>query len=97
MTQAEKRLEAMRRNPAGDWTIEDVEVVCRAFGAVCAPPGGGSHYKVAHPALDDILTIPRRRPIKAVYIRDLVAFLDRIESKHGATSLRGSGPPPARG
>ncbi|MCX5494880.1 type II toxin-antitoxin system HicA family toxin [Kaistia dalseonensis] len=74
-----KRLERMRSGPAADWTIADVEAVCREFGIFCEPPrGGGSHYKVAHAALDEKLTIPSKRPIKAIYIRLLVAFIDRV-------------------
>ncbi|MET7246608.1 type II toxin-antitoxin system HicA family toxin [Methylobacterium sp. EM32] len=79
MSRAEKRLEAMRRNPAGDWTIEDVKVVCRAYGVACGPPASGSHYDVSHPDQPDILTIPFRRPIKPVYIRKLIAFIDRMK------------------
>lgn len=70
-------LEAMRRNPVGDWTISDIEKLCRAFGATCSPPGGGgSHYKVSGKGSRLILTIPARRPVKAVYIRKLVSFID---------------------
>jgi hypothetical protein len=71
------RLRGMRANPAGDWGISDVEAVCREYGVRCTPPtGGGSHYKVSHPARRDILTIPSRRPVKAVYIRKLVRFIE---------------------
>ena len=70
-------LDRMRRNPAGDWTISDVEVLCREQGLRCAPPsGGGSHYKVSHPSRREILTIPSRKPIKGVYIRKLVRFIE---------------------
>ena len=73
-----KRLEAMRANPRSGWRIEDVEAVCREHGIFCQPPrGGGSHYKIAHPKLAEKLVIPFKRPIKPVYIRDLVAFVDR--------------------
>jgi len=73
------RLERMRSNPAGDWTIADVEALCLEHGVRCTPPsGGGSHYKVAHPSRRDILTIPRRRPVKAVYVRKLVRFIDAV-------------------
>ena len=73
------RLDRMRSNPAGDWTIDDVEAVCREFGIRCtAPSGGGSHYKVSHPLRRDILTIPRRRPVKPVYIRKLVRFIEAV-------------------
>jgi hypothetical protein len=75
-----RRLEAMRRNPAGNWTIADVIALCREFGVLCeAARGGGSHYKVAHPAVAEKLTIPFKRPIKAIYIRRLVAFIDQLE------------------
>jgi hypothetical protein len=72
-----KRLERMRQNPLADWTIEDVEAVCREHDIRCSPPkGGGSHYKISHPRLREILTIPRRRPIKPVYIRRLIKFIE---------------------
>ncbi|GEP03515.1 hypothetical protein MOX02_15530 [Methylobacterium oxalidis] len=48
MGQAEKRLAGMRRNPAGDWTIDDIAVVCRAYGIDCVPPARGSHYDISH-------------------------------------------------
>lgn len=70
---AEDLLE-MRRNPVGNWTIRDVERLCRQHGILCeAPRGGGSHYKVAHPMMPEKLTIPYKRPIKPVYIRKLAA------------------------
>ncbi len=65
-------LDRMRRNPAGDWTISDVAAACHEHGVRrVAPSGGGSHYKVSHPSQRDILTIPRARPVKPVYIRKL--------------------------
>jgi hypothetical protein len=73
------RLDRMRRNPTADWTISDVEAVSREYGLRCsAPTGGGSHYKVSHPSQRDILTIPSRRPVKPVYIRKLVRFIDQV-------------------
>ena len=84
MSQAEKRLDAMRANPAGDWRIDDVESVCRAYGVRCRPAsGGGSHYNLSHPSKAEILTIPARRPIKQVYIRELVALLDGARRSDG--------------
>jgi len=74
-----KRLEDMRNKPRGDWRIEDVETLCREHGILCsAPRGGGSHYKVAHPRMAEKLTIPYKRPIKPVYIRKLIAFIDAV-------------------
>ncbi|TIX43729.1 MAG: type II toxin-antitoxin system HicA family toxin [Mesorhizobium sp.] len=81
-----KRLEHMRRNPRGDWSIADVRAVCDEAGVQCIPPrSGGSHYKVYHSAMTDILTVPFKRPIKAVYLRKLVAFIDEAKRHDGQT------------
>jgi len=71
----------MRRNPHDGWTIGDVQVVCREYGIDCDPPANGSHYKVSHPRQMEILTIPMNRPIKPIYIRKLIAFIDSIREK----------------
>ena len=74
-----KRLDAMRRNPRSDWTMSDVAALCREFEILCEPArGGGSHYKVAHPLMSSKLTVPFKRRIKPVYIRQLVAFIDEV-------------------
>lgn len=79
------RLDRMRANPAADWLIDDVVGLCREYGIRCsAPSGGGSHWKVSDPSQRDILTVPSRRPVKAVYIRRLVRFVEQVESaRHG--------------
>ncbi len=72
-------LDRMRRNPAADWTMADVETVCARHDLRCtAPTGGGSHHKISHPSQRDILTIPRARPVKPVYIRKLIRFIEAI-------------------
>jgi len=79
-----KLLEHMRRNPRADWTIRDVETLCRAFEVNCEPSrSGSSHYKVSHAEIAYILTVPFKRPIKPVYIRKLVAFIDELGKLHG--------------
>lgn len=76
----DKRLESMRANPKAGWRISDVEAVCRHHGVLCAPArGGSSHYKVSHPGMMAKLSIPFARPIKPVYILQLVVFIDAVE------------------
>ena len=77
MGQAERLLERMRANPR-DWRISDVLTLCAGFGIACSPPRSGSHYKISHLSQVAILTIPAHRPIKPVYIRALVAFVDAV-------------------
>jgi hypothetical protein len=69
----------MAENPRAGWSIEDVAALCREFDVGCDPPrGGGSHYKISHPTMAEILTVPFKRPIKPVYIRKLVSFVEAV-------------------
>jgi hypothetical protein len=74
-----KRLEKMRNNPRGDWSIDDIRVVCEACNLRCDPPSTGSHWTISDASMKDILTIPAQRPIKAPYIRKLLNFLDAVQ------------------
>ena len=79
MARSNKRLEKMRQNPSG-WRIEQVEALCRSFGIECdPPPGGGSHYTVAHSSQKEQLTVVARKPVKPIYIRLLVSFVDKVQ------------------
>lgn len=77
MAKSDKLLERMRDNPR-DGRIEDVVAVCAAHRIACTAPSKGSHYKVKHVGMTEILTIPVHRPIKPVYIRELVRFVDAV-------------------
>jgi predicted RNA binding protein YcfA (HicA-like mRNA interferase family) len=79
VAKAAKTLAAMRSNPQG-WAIADVERVCAHVGLKCSAPRRGSHYKVSHPDLAEILTVPFKRPIKPVYIRELLRMIERLET-----------------
>ena len=75
------RLDRMRANPAADWTIDDIAALCREHAIRCtSPSGGGSHWKVSDPTQRDILTVPNRRPVKPVYIRRPVRFVELVKS-----------------
>jgi len=75
---AEKLLVAMRANPR-DWTISDIERVCRLHDISCSAPKRGSHYKLMHRAIRGILTVPAHKPIKSIYIRLLLEMIDELE------------------
>jgi hypothetical protein len=78
-----RRLDRMRANPQGDWTIADVEAVCREYEIPVEPPrGGGSHFKVYYPGMREYVTVPSRRPIKPVYIRQLVRFIEAVRRRN---------------
>lgn len=75
MSKTDKLIARMTRNPAGDWTIEDIKRVCATLDWTFLPPAGGSHWKVEIPGCEAILTIPARRPIKAIYVRKLMELV----------------------
>lgn len=76
MSKAEKLLSKMRTNPR-DWRIEELEAVAKRFG-VSVRKTGGSHFVFLHPDSELAITIPFNRPIKPVYISQLLALLDDI-------------------
>lgn len=65
----------MKENPR-DWVIADIEKVCRDIGLTIQPPSNGSHYKVSSEKVSEILTIPAKRPIKQVYVKQLVRLAE---------------------
>jgi hypothetical protein len=71
----------MKANPRGDWTIRDVESLCRGFGIACKAPTRGAHYALTHADGPGRLSIPARRPIKAIYIQLLIDMIDSLESR----------------
>ena len=81
MSRAEKLFAAMQANPAADWTIDDVQRVCGAHGISCKAPRRGSHYVLSHPAVEGRLTIPARRPIKAIYIKLLTELIESLTER----------------
>ena len=82
---AVSRFDRMQSSPSGDWTVDDVAALCHEHAIRCMPPrGGGSHWKVSDPTQRDILTIPQRRPIKAIYIRKLVRFVQAVMEARNA-------------
>ena len=78
---ADKRLAQMRANPR-DWRIEDLKVVARRHGVTWRQPGT-SHvtFRALHGGK---VTVPARKPIKPVYIRQFVALIDSLGPQRDA-------------
>ncbi len=43
---------------------------------------GGSHVVFEHPAVAEAVSVPARRPIKPVYVRRFVAFIEAVRASH---------------
>ena len=75
MSAADKRLVKMRQNPKADWHIDDMKSVARAKAIEWRQPGT-SH--VTFRRTDGAkLTVPARKPIKPVYVRMFVEFVEK--------------------
>ena len=77
MNTATKLLAAMRQNP-NDWTMTQLLTIAQRQG-IEVRSTGGSHHVFSHTHVRDSLTVPARRPIKAVYIKRFLALIDQIE------------------
>jgi hypothetical protein len=75
MSAADKRLMKMRQNPKADWHIEDMKSVARAKAIEWRQPGT-SHVTFRRPD-GAKLTVPARKPIKPVYVRMFVEFVEK--------------------
>lgn len=75
---AKKLLQQMRKNYTG-WRIEDLQSVAADHGAWWRrPKGGGSHVIFGASGVRDIVSVPAKRPIKAIYVKQFVALIDSI-------------------
>jgi hypothetical protein len=69
----------MRKHRLG-WRIEDLRVVAEGNSVAWRRPGrGGSHVIFSAPGVREIVSVPSKRPIKPVYIRQFVALIDAAE------------------
>jgi len=77
---AGKILQKMRKNQFG-WRIEDLQAVAEGSSVEWRRPGrGGSHVIFSAPGVREIVSVPSKRPIKPVYIKQFVALIDAAEA-----------------
>ena len=81
---ASKTLQKMRRNQNG-WRIDELQAVADENGVGWRRPGhGGSHVIFSSSGVREIVSVPARRPIKPVYIRQFLVLIDNaveVESR----------------
>ena len=73
---AGKTLQKMRRTQNG-WRIDELQSVAEENGVGWRKPGhGGSHVIFSASGVREIVSVPAKRPIKPVYIRQFLALID---------------------
>ena len=78
---ADKTLDQMRKNPMG-WRMEELQAVAKVNFVDWRRPGrGGSHVIFSAPGVREIVSVPSRRPIKQVYVKQFLALIDAAKGK----------------
>ena len=76
MSAAVKMLQKMRRTQEG-WRIDQLQAVADGNGVEWRRPGhGGSHVIFSAPGVREIVSVPAKRPIKPIYIRQFLGLID---------------------
>jgi HicA-like toxin of HicAB toxin-antitoxin system len=71
-----KALRKMRKNPIG-WRIEELQAVAEENSVEWRRPGrGGSHVIFSAPGVREIVSVPSKRPIKPVYVKQFLKLID---------------------
>lgn len=75
---AGKALHKMRQNQMG-WRIEELQAVAEQnFVEWRRPRRGGSHVIFSAPGVREIVSVPAKRPVKPVYIKQFLALIDAV-------------------
>ena len=78
-----KMLLKMRRNQKG-WRIEELQTIAGGNGVDWRRPGrGGSHVIFSVAGVREIVSVPAKRPIKPVYIKQFLALVDAAAEVKG--------------
>lgn len=60
--------------------FKDLDKVLKDFGYVCRQPkGGSSHYVYTKSGKAEIITVPKKKPVKEVYVRKIISILNLEE------------------
>jgi hypothetical protein len=73
-----KRLDALRNNPGGDWTPADFEITASQY-AVKFRKVTGTHVVFTHPSVQNCVAIPLKEVVRAVHVKAFVDMIDRMD------------------
>lgn len=68
-------LDRMSENPRDDWTFDDIAKLANQEGLELAAPTRGSHHTLRSPFLRDVQTVPYKRPVKVIYVKQVVSYV----------------------
>lgn len=73
-----KKFEKMKNNPR-NVTLKDLISVLEYFNCIVDKSRGkGGHVMVSHPLADRSFPIPSDKPVKAIYVKDCIKFIEEV-------------------
>ncbi len=75
-----KRLEALRSNPGGDWIPADLEITASQY-AVKFRKVTGTHVVFTHPSVPNCVAVPMKKKIRPAHVRAFVEMIDRMDER----------------
>jgi predicted RNA binding protein YcfA (HicA-like mRNA interferase family) len=82
MSHYKKLYEKIKNNPK-DVSFDEIDKLLTKIGGFTRrnPSKGSSHYTYSHPDLMDIITIPKDKPIKTVYIKRALKVFETVKDE----------------
>lgn len=74
MSRIEKKLDAMKNNPKGDWGIDLLKSIADRYEIEYRQPG--TSHVTFRSKKGKKLTVPAHKPIKAIYIKMFIDFIE---------------------
>lgn len=80
MSHYKKLYEKVKNNPK-DVSFNEIDKLLTKIGGFTRrnPSKGSSHYTYSHPDLIDIITIPKNKPIRTIYIKKALSAFDMVK------------------
>ena len=75
-----KLYQKIKNNPK-NVSFNELDKLLTRFGGFKRrnPRGGSSHYTYSHSDLSEIITIPKSRPVKPIYIKKALRAIDMVK------------------
>jgi len=73
-----KRLEALRSNPSGDWRPADLEITASQY-ALKFRKVTGTHVVFTHPSVPNCVAVPMKAKIRAAHVKAFVEMIDLMD------------------
>lgn len=75
-----KRLEALRSNPGGEWRPADLEITASQY-ALKFRKVTGTHVVFIHPSVPNCVAVPMKKKIRAVHVKAFVEMIDLMDER----------------